>query len=75
MAFMTSAGVCMTACSTDDQSAFKTEFQQACQWYTSHANDTCAATSANATSTSGASALHVSSLVVVCTLIASLGFM
>ncbi|KAI9282081.1 hypothetical protein BC943DRAFT_329134 [Umbelopsis sp. AD052] len=75
MAFMTSAGVCMTSCSTDDQSAFKTEFQQACQWYTSHTNDTCSGTSATTSSTSGASALQVTSLVVVCSLIASLGFM
>lgn len=81
MAFMTSAGMCMTSCSADDQAAFKTEFQQACQWYTSHSNDTCSGSSSNSssasstTATSGSVNLQISDLVTVCAIVVGLGLL
>ncbi|KAG0194634.1 hypothetical protein DFQ28_008893 [Apophysomyces sp. BC1034] len=41
MTFMTNAGVCMTACSKDQQDAFGKEFSAACQWYDQHKNGKC----------------------------------
>ncbi|KAI8878318.1 hypothetical protein K501DRAFT_258818 [Backusella circina FSU 941] len=65
-AFMSQAGMCMTACTSDEQSAFFAQYDGACAWYTAHINDVCAdststSTSSNATSSSTTSSNTTSS--------------
>ncbi|CEP16986.1 hypothetical protein [Parasitella parasitica] len=42
MPFMTKAGTCMAACTSDDPEYFNAEFAGACAWYAQHSGDTCA---------------------------------